>query len=435
MRFYIRTVGCPKNEVDSLAIEGHLLLRGHKTVSSPDAADVVIVNTCSFIEAARRESVEAIFSTLKEAPNSYLVIAGCLAQRYPEELSRELPEANLIVGTNDIEKIIPLVEKREKKQTVFLPDEDVSWLVRDEKQRAAHPFAYLKVADGCDNLCSYCAIPGIRGRFRSAPREKLLEHTRALLQTGIKEIIIVAQDTALYGVDIYGEPSLHLLLSDIASLSYDFWIRVMYLHPAHITERILDVISNEPKIIPYLDIPIQHISDRILSAMNRKTTSREIYRLIDRIKSRLPDVTLRTSLIVGFPGETERDFEKLVNLVSRGCFEHIGIFRYSAEEGTAAFLLPERVDKQTIGFREEILSLLQEEQFTKIARSRRGKLFFALPDRKTEGIVFARAYFDAPDVDREIELLDKPPLGSFITVRIKDFADNRYIGERVKEQE
>lgn len=360
---YIQTLGCPKNEVDSEIISGSLESEGFRICSNPEEADIIIVNSCSFIQEAKEESIEATLSlaTLKdEEKKKKLILYGCLGQRYRKELKKLLPEVDAIFG---VEKIDSLVNYCRDEKTVE-PEGDRGFAPRyveypRRKIGADRPYAYLKISEGCNNYCSYCAIPYIRGPLRSRRLQNIVREAHALVDSGIREIILIAQDTASYGVDIHGRPELVKLLRELSKIDDLRWIRILYAQPKGVDDNLIGEISENEKICKYLDLPLQHISDRILRRMNRKVTKKQIYGLIERIRAEIPGVALRTSFIVGFPGENENDFRELLDFVEEVRFDHLGAFTYSREEGTEAYRFSSQVPRK---IKEERLDLLMSCQ-------------------------------------------------------------------------
>lgn len=358
----IISLGCPKNLIDSEVMGGLLNQAGYQLVGQNDAADIVIVNTCAFINPAKEEAIEEILTLAEEKksnPQFRIVVAGCLAQRYGHELLTQIPEADLFIGTGEVGKIVSHIKKFNQGQyrraaIITKPD----FLINCEQPRLLPPSAastYLKISDGCSNCCSYCAIPSIRGAARSRQPDDILREAENLAQRGIKEIIITAQDTTNYGRDLKGRPCLSSLLNDMAKIRSLKWIRLLYVHPARVTTDLLETIAAHEKICRYIDLPVQHIDDDILKAMNRKVSGAKIKQVIAQIRRIIPGVALRTSLIVGFPGETNKRFEKLIDFVREIKFDHLGVFTYSKEEGTLAANLKSQVSAREKERRREVI--------------------------------------------------------------------------------
>ncbi|MGB2697143.1 MAG: 30S ribosomal protein S12 methylthiotransferase RimO, partial [Candidatus Zixiibacteriota bacterium] len=347
-RVNIITLGCPKNEVDTDAMRWHLTQSGYELSEDLRQADILVVNTCGFIDQAKAESLEEIWKIIslkKRDKNKKLIVVGCLAQRYPDQLWKEIPEIDGILGISEIKNIGKTCDEiiRNKRICLVSPPllkENEEIFKREVSDR---PFAYLRIADGCNNCCTYCSIPLIRGKYRSRSIESLVREVEFLAKRGAKEINLIAQDTTLYGVDIYGKQQLPQLLSSLSEIPEIKWIRILYTHPAHYSDELIDTIASNPKVCKYLDIPLQHISDRLLSLMNRKVTKNQIIKLIQELRKKISNLTLRTTFLVGFPGETESDFNELLNFVEETGFDKVGIFTYSREENTKAYDLKHQI--------------------------------------------------------------------------------------------
>ncbi len=359
-RLHIISLGCSKNQIDSEVMCGQAFSSGMTIVDHPDQADVIIVNTCAFIQPAKEEALEVILSLAEEKKKRgrdlKLVVAGCLAQRYGKELLAEIPEVDLFIGTGEVGNIVSHLKK--SKRTVVITKPDFLMTSRHERILSSNAAsAYLKISDGCSNCCAYCAIPSIRGSARSRTPADILREAQKLADRGVKEIILIGQDTTAYGRDLKNRPKLADLLGDMAAIEGISWIRLLYAHPAHITTDVLEAIASHKKICRYIDLPVQHIDDNILTAMNRKVSASRIVEIIGEARSIMPDVALRTSLIVGFPGETQKRFERLLDFIREIRFDHLGVFIYSREEGTAAAALPPRIsEKEKENRRDAIMS-------------------------------------------------------------------------------
>ncbi len=366
MKILFISLGCDKNLVDTEEMLGLLQQRGYTFTDDENDCDIVVVNTCCFIGDAKEESINALLEAAelkKSGRVKALVAAGCLAQRYHREIRLEIPEVDAIVGTTCIGQIVDAVEQvLEGKSPILVQDPDALTDFRvDRVLTTGGHYAYLKIAEGCNKRCSYCIIPQIRGSYRSVPMEILLEQANVLAERGVRELILVAQETTLYGLDRYGEKSLPLLLHELAQIPGISWIRILYCYPEEINDELIQTIKKEPKVCHYLDIPIQHASDRILRRMGRRTTQGQLREMIGRLREEIPDICLRTTLIAGFPGETQEDHEKLVDFVNEMEFDRLGVFPYSQEEGTAAAEMPDQVsEEQKEAWRQEIMELQQE---------------------------------------------------------------------------
>ncbi len=401
MKIGLRILGCPKNEADCEVLEGILKSRGHQIVKDVDQAEVVIIDTCGFIESAKRESIEEIlnFANYKKKHNFFLCVKGCLVQRYPHQLRLEIPEVDAWYGVLTPSQIADAIEKK----LPFLVDQPQT--VYDDTTRTCRgSFAYVKIADGCDRNCTFCAIPSFKGGFKSRNIETIEEEVKRLVQNNIKEIILVAQDTTAYGIDLYGKPSLDLLLKRLNLLNGEFKIRVLYLHPDHIDEKIIEAILSCEKLLPYFDMPVQHGSDDILKRMGRSRTSEELLRLIEKIRNLNVDAAIRTSIIVGFPGETDRDFEELLHFLKQAQFDRLGAFVYSDEEGTAAALIDEKVPIQTAQERYEELLIFQSQISYERLNRFVGRVLTVLVEQRQKDRYIARSHLDAPEIDGNVFL-------------------------------
>ncbi len=439
MKLMLISLGCDKNLVDSEYMLGIMTRNGYEITDDENEAEIIIINTCSFIGDSKQESINQIISygeLKKTGKLKCLVCAGCLAQRYKDEIESELPEVDVIVGTTAFDKIADAVSSYlNGKKAVFVEDKDR--LVYGEKRivSTGGHYAYLKIAEGCDKKCTYCAIPGIRGSFRSVPMDVLIKEANELAEIGVKEIIIVAQETTVYGVDIYGKKSLHLLLNNLCEIEGIEWIRLLYCYPEEIYDELIETIKVQPKICHYLDIPIQHADDYILQRMGRRTNKDYLEKLIEKLRKEIPDICIRTTLIVGFPGETEQCFENLMGFVSDMEFDRLGVFAYSPEEGTIAFDMSDRIDDEIKEYRREECMLLQQEIAFDKARSRKGNVLKVMIEgRLDDGVLVARSYMDAPDVDGYV-FIDCDydlPSGTFVNVKITGSNEYDLIGEIVE---
>ena len=430
------SLGCPKNQVDAEMMMHRLREAGYALSQDPALAEVVIINTCGFIESAKQEAIEETMEYItlkKEGRIKKLLLTGCLAERYREEIREEMPEVDAVVGIGSNKDIVSIVESvlHDKKVCRFGDKCDLP--LEGERVLSTLPFyAYLKIAEGCDNRCSYCAIPDIRGRFRSRPMESLLAEAETLAAKGVKELVVVAQDPTRYGKDLYGEYKLAELLRNLAKIDGFRWIRVLYAYPERITEELLDVIASEPKVVKYLDLPIQHCNRDILRAMRRPGDRESLEKLIAHLRERVPGITLRTTLIAGFPGETEAQFEELCDFVQKMRFDRLGCFAYSQEEGTPAAEMDGQLDDETKAERARIIN---EEQMGIMAEKNEeavGKELLCVVegyDRWGE-CFFGRGEADAPDIDGKVFFTAKNKLaiGQFVRVKVEDTMDLDLIG-------
>ena len=433
------SLGCPKNQVDAEKMLA-LLKKGGLEITSAEAdADAIIVNTCGFIESAKAEAIENILEAARYKENGKckaLVVTGCLAERYRDDITEEIPEVDVCVGLGSNGKIAEIVKKaiEGEKQNYYGEKTDLD--LNGERILGGMPYtAYLKVGDGCDNCCSYCAIPKIRGRMRSRTIEDCVAEAKVLAKGGVTELIVVAQDTTAYGTDLYGEPKLPELLTELCKVEGLHWIRTLYTYPEKITDKLLDVIKGQEKLVNYLDIPIQHINDDILKKMNRKGDKKSVSDVIDRIRDKIPHITLRTTLITGFPSETEEQFSELAEFVKEKRFEHLGCFTYSPEEGTAAALMENQIDEQV---KQDRCDNIMETQAL-ISASRNAEKVGQVTEVLIEGwddyikCYFGRAPWDAPEIDGKVFFMAHKPLkiGQYVKVRINDCLDYDLLGELV----
>lgn len=440
MKLSIVSLGCDKNLVDSEKMLGQLIQRGFTYTDSEEDADVILVNTCCFIGDAKEESIETLISLAelkKKGSLKLLFASGCLAQRYANEIREEIPEVDGIIGISDIDGIADAISKalEGNKISVVGNSDRIPVFQEDRLLTTGGHYAYLKIAEGCDKFCSYCIIPMIRGRYRSVPMEDLLGEATRLAQSGVKELILVAQETTIYGTDLYGERKLPELLRRLSEIEDLHWIRIMYCYPEEVTEDLIDTISSLPKVCHYLDIPIQHCSDHVLKEMGRKTTREHLDRQIAMMRKKIPDICLRTTLISGFPGETQEDFEELYRFVNETEFQRLGVFAYSPEEGTAAAKREDQIPDEVKEARRDELMELQQAVAFDMAEEMIGKTLeaFVLGYLPEEDIYAARTYMDAPDVDGLLFFTSSERLmsGDFVQVRITESKDYDLVGEIV----
>lgn len=438
MNILFISLGCDKNLVDSEVMLGLLAAKGYRMVDDEMQADIIIVNTCCFIHDAKEESIQTILEMAQYKTDGrlkVLVVTGCLAQRYQQEILDEIPEVDAVLGTTSYDKIVEAVEEAlAGKGHVEVEDIDALPLVDTRRlvTTGGH-FAYLKIAEGCDKHCTYCIIPKLRGNFRSVPMEHLLREAKQLADDGVKEIILVAQETTLYGKDLYGEKKLPELLRRLCKISGIRWIRILYCYPEEITEELIQTIKEEPKICHYLDLPIQHASDDVLKRMGRRTSKEELIHIISRIREEIPDITLRTTLITGFPGESKEQHEELMDFVDEMAFDRLGVFTYSAEDGTPAAQMPDQVEESVKEARRAELMELQQEIAFDQAEQMIGREVLVMIEGKVadENAYVGRTYKDAPNVDglifvnTDTELLS----GDFAKVRVTGACEYDLIGE------
>ncbi len=433
------SLGCPKNQMDAELMLAKLQKAGFQLTAESGLADVVIVNTCGFIEDAKREAIENILEIAqlkKEGQIKKIIVTGCLAQRYQEELCRELPECDAVLGLGANDDIVEVVnEVLENKTTARFPSLSCWHLDGDRLQTTPDFFAYLRIGDGCNNCCTYCAIPHIRGRLRSRDMDTVVDEARTLVQNGVKELVLVAQDTTLYGAENDGVSKLPQLLTRLCDIEGLCWIRLLYCYPEHITEDLLDVMAKQDKIAKYLDIPIQHASGRVLNAMNRPGDRESLTKLMAHIREKVPGMVLRTTVMTGFPNETEDDFEQLCEFIKEVRFERLGCFAFSAEEGTAAAAMQPQVPEEVRRDRRDIVMELQTRIAEDYQSAQVGKTVDVLVesfDRYAE-CWFGRTYGDAPDIDGKVFFTTRERVvpGDIVQVKITEYMDWDLVGERI----
>lgn len=444
MKIMFISLGCDKNLVDTEMMLGMLAEKGYQFTDDEQEAEIVVVNTCCFIGDAKEESINTLIEIgqLKETANvKMLIAAGCLAQRYRKEIREQIPEVDVIIGTMAIDKIVEAVEEYQTKQyTTFV--EDIDRTPVSGKKRVVTTgghYAYMKIAEGCDKRCSYCIIPKVRGSYRSIPMETLLKEANTLVEQGVKELILVAQETTLYGTDLYGKKSLPELLRKLSEIRGLYWIRILYCYPEEITEELIDTIAELPKVCHYLDIPIQHASDKILKRMGRRTNQQQLKDKIAMIRSKIPDMCLRTTLITGFPGESQEDHEQSMAFVDEMEFDRLGVFTYSAEEDTPAAGFPDQIEEELKKDRQaDIMELQQEIAFEK-AEGMTGQDVLVMIEGKVtdENAYVGRTYKDAPNVDGLVFVNTDRELmtGDFVPVHITGSYEYDLIGEIKDENE
>lgn len=436
------SLGCPKNLVDSEVMVGLLRCAGFQTIANEADAEVLIVNTCGFINPAKEESIEAILWCAKLKKPEYgkckvLIVTGCLVQRYANELMKDIPEIDAVLGTGDFSNIVNVVQHTldgEKIRLVSKPEYLYDHTVPRVPSTMSHT-AYVKIAEGCDNRCSYCIIPSIRGGFRSRSIDSVVREVESLVESGVKEVILVAQDTTRYGQDIYGDYSLDRLIKQLALIDGLVWIRTLYTYPTRFTDELIDVIAKEPKVCKYVDLPLQHASDEILRRMNRQGTQSDARALIEELRSKVPDITIRSSFIVGFPGETDKQFQELLQFLSDMQLDRVGIFEYSREEGTSAGAMDNQVSSEVKRERFDRAMVLQREISRKRMQAKIGQILDVIIEGKSEEsqwITVGRSQGEAPDIDGLIYIGNEHPSpGEFRKVKIIDAGDYDLIGEVV----
>lgn len=438
MNILFISLGCDKNLVDTEVMLGLLASKGHQMIDDETQADVIVINTCCFINDAKEESIQTILEMAdykKEGRLKALIVTGCLAQRYKNEIIEEIPEVDAVLGTTSYDKIVEAIDEAlQGNSLVEMTDLDALPEVNTQRlvTTGGH-FAYLKIAEGCDKHCTYCIIPKIRGNFRSVPMEKLLREAQELADQGVKELILVAQETTLYGKDIYGEKSLHKLLKELCKIAGIQWIRILYCYPEEITDELIQVMKEEKKICHYLDLPIQHASNEILKRMGRRTSKEQLIEIIGKLRKEIPDIALRTTLITGFPGETEEQHEELMDFVDEMEFDRLGVFTYSAEEDTPAASMDGQIEESVKEDRQAELMELQQDIAFDLAEDMIGQEVLVLIEGKVadENAYVGRTYKDAPNVDGLIFVNTDEELmsGDFARVKVTGALEYDLIGE------
>ena len=451
MKIFFVSLGCDKNLVDSEKMLGILSGKGYEFTDDEADADIIIINTCCFIGDAKEESISEIIrlGELKQSGKLKVLIAGgCLAQRYADEIFGDLPELDAVIGTMSIGRIAEVLDevlenkslgKEDAKVKEVLPLDTKPFADSHRSLTTGGHYAYLKIAEGCDKHCTYCIIPKVRGHYRSFPKERLLEEAQSLARAGVKELILVAQETTLYGVDLYGRKCLHELISDLARIPGIRWIRLLYCYPEEIYDELIECMRTQPKFCHYLDLPIQHCNDRILKRMGRRTSRADLEQIIGRLRERIPDIALRTTLIAGFPSETPEEHEEMMQFVNDMEFDRLGVFPYSQEEDTPAAAMPDQVDEAVRQeWAQELMELQQEIAFD-MAQERTGQTVTVMVEGKVadEEAYVCRTYADAPNVDGYLFLNTSEVLhsGDFARVRVTGACEYDLIGELEDEYE
>ena len=434
-KVFIDTLGCPKNFNDSEFAAGILEENGYEIINSPEEADIIMVNTCGFINDAKKESIEHIFEmSERRKDGGKLVVSGCLSQRYSEELSKEIPEADCIIGVNQYSNLPEILSDIDNNH-VAANSCDLDHLEKTVRKLSDNPYtATLKIAEGCNNTCTYCIIPVIRGKFRSKKMEDIIAEATELANAGCKELILIAQDVTYYGKDLYGKFALPELLRKLCKIDGIEWIRLMYCYDERITDELIQVMAEEEKICKYIDIPLQHASDNILKSMRRQTTRKSIKETLAKLKAAMPDIHVRTTLIVGFPGETEEDYDQLLELVESERFSRLGVFKYSQEENTVAAEMDNQIDEDIKQIRFDGVMRRQMLISSELNQEKIGKVFDVIVDSMDEdGSFIGRTRFDAPEIDNSVIFTSKNKLqpGDIVKVKINDAFDYDIVGEEL----
>ncbi len=433
-------LGCEKNTVNTEKMMASCRNAGYTLVSDLEDTQVAVINTCGFIESAKAEALETIFEVAQlkaEGKVEKIIVAGCLSERYQKEIAEELPEVDGFLGVGSFQRITDAVEEVLRGNKVAWFDSNENLQLEGERLRTTPAYtAYIKIADGCNNRCTYCCIPAIRGPFRSRPMETILEEARACVAEGAKELILIAQDTTNYGADLYGKPSLPALIKELTKIEGLCWLRLLYLYPDKIDEELIDLFATEEKLIPYIEMPIQHSVGSVLKRMNRKGDEEQLLSLLENLRARVPDVTLRTTLIVGFPGETEEEFDALCRFVRKAKFDKLGVFCYSKEEGTPAYEMPDQIEDEVKEKRREIIETVQTDVVEEKQAAMPGKTLTVLVegyDRFGE-CWYGRSVREAPDIDGKIFFTAASSVapGDLVQVEIEEIMDYDLIGGMVE---
>lgn len=436
-KIYIISLGCPKNQVDCEIMVNKLMSGGFQIADSIENSDAVLINTCAFIEDAKTEAIETILEVAeykKAGIISAIIVTGCLTERYQDEVMKEMPEVDAAIGIGADKDIVKVCMKALSGVTTnFFPSKDLLPLSGERTLFTPPHWAYLKLSDGCNNRCSYCAIPGIRGKYRERDMESVISEAKELVSHGVKEIVLVAQDTTKYGMALYGEYRLAALLRELCKIEELRWIRLFYCYPDKVTDELIDTIAEEEKVCSYIDIPLQHCSGEVLRNMNRSGNYKELKTLIDKMKDRIPGISLRTTLMVGFPGETDEQFEELCKFIKEMKFDKMGCFKFSPEEDTPAYDMVNQIDDDIKARREEVLMDIQYSVTEAANKARVGKEYETVIDSFDGKNYIGRSYLDAPEIDSGIIISsdEKLSVGDFIKVKITDYNGYDLIGEKV----
>jgi len=435
MKVFIETLGCPKNFNDSQVMKQILLDNKYELTDNPEESDIIVVNTCGFINDAKVESINTIFDYSEYGKK--LVVSGCLSERYSEELFEEMPEVDLFIGVNEYDKLPELLETISDRKTYVSHCYNE---VLEKMPRFLDGAMYtqtLKIAEGCNNKCAYCVIPEIRGSYRSKKFEDIISEAKELAENGCKELILIAQDPTNYGIDIYGKYRFAELVHEVCKIDGIHWVRLMYCYEDKITDELIDAIASEEKVCHYIDIPIQHASDNVLTGMFRRSTEKSIANTISKLRNKIPDIHIRTTLIVGFPGESEEDFEKLLNFVNTERFERLGVFTYSQEEGTPAGDRTDQIDEDV---KQERMDQIMRDQLHISFETNQKKIGMELEvlveGKDEDGSYFGRTRYDAPDIDNSVLFTSKNDLnpGDFVWVKVIDAYDYDLVGEEIQNE-
>ncbi len=430
----IVTLGCSKNEIDSELMTSLLKGNDYEIVSNLEEAEIIIVNTCGFIDMAKEESIETIWEMTKYKEDGnckYLILSGCLAERYSKELMEEIEEVDGIIGTGNIKDIVNVSKELEREKITKVGSIDIDYLEEVERINFSKT-AYVKISEGCNNFCTYCIIPKLRGKYRSRKIEDIVKEVEHLVSNGVEEIILIGQNTSDYGIDLYNRYNLNELLNKLNLVKGLKWIRTLYLYPDNFSNELISAIRDNDKVLKYVDIPLQHINNEILKRMNRKTSKEDIVLLIKRLREEIPEIVIRTTFIVGFPGETEEEFKELYDFISQVKFDRLGVFTYSQEEDTPAYKLPNQIEEDIKIQRRDKIMEMQKDISEELMSQKVGKLYEVLIEEEVgDNVYVGRSYMDSPEIDGVVYVTanSKLELGSFVEVRITDYLEYDLIGE------
>lgn len=438
-KVYIETLGCSKNEIDSELMMSLLENSNYTAADTPEEANIIVVNTCGFIDKAKEESIETIWEMTKYKARgqcNHLILAGCLAERYSKELLDEIDDVDAVIGTGNIRDLPSIIENlNENKNRIKKTGKINTEYLEDINRIYFSPTEYVRISEGCDNLCTYCIIPKLRGRHRSRKIEDILHEVEYLVKNGVREIILIGQNTSDYGIDIYGEYTLHILLDKLNEVENLKWIRLLYLYPDNFSDKLIASIKNNDKVVKYVDIPLQHISDNILKKMNRKTSKTGIENLINTLRREIPDIIIRTTFIVGFPGETENDFNELLDFIEEYKLDKLGVFTYSREEGTPAYNLPNQIsEKVKLNRKDKIMETQLNISTDKMKEKLHKEFIVLIEEYHGNNTYIGRTYMDSPDIDGILYLESEEfiNIGDFVKVKIIDYLEYDLIGEVIK---
>ncbi len=433
---YFTTLGCSKNDVDTDVMRTILEKKNYNSVYSPDMADIIVINTCGFIESAKEESINEIFemTQYKSQGDKKILVSGCLAQRYSNELLEQIPEIDGILGTGQIKNIEQYIAQLELGNKVNETGDIDADIEEGIFKTNANVSEFVKIGEGCNNFCSYCIIPKLRGRNRSRKIENIYKEVENLAKRGTREVILIAQNTTDYGIDNYGEHSLAKLVNKLEEIEELKWIRVLYLYPDNFTDNLIESFKNNKKLLPYVDIPLQHVNDEVLKNMNRSTNKKDIISLIDKLRKEIPNIIIRSTFIIGFPGETNEQFMELVDFLKEMKLDRVGVFEYSREEDTIAYNFDNQIDKKTKSDRKDYIMNVQEKISFENMEGHLGQILEVLVEEINDDVIVGRSYMDSPEIDGVVyintdEKVDNINIGEFVYVKIIDVMEHDMIGE------